>query len=307
MSFSKGAKTYSEQLEILKGRGLLVADPAFAEHCLAHCNYYRLSAYRFTLTEQGDPDKFLPGVDFHDLWNLYHFDRTLRSLVSEGLKRIEISVRARWAYVLAHKHGPLSYEDPSIFRDAVRHSKALGKFDEEHDRSDEVFVPHFQKKHGLARPPVWAACELMSFGLLSRFYENLRSQADRKEIAATYDIAPDSLESLLKHGAYLRNICAHHARLWNRSFTITLSLPNNPTTLQKSYHFVSPTKPGQSASPRLIHNSLVVLLHMISKIEPQSHWPQRLKSHIRTIPLTQLGHMGFPADWEVRPVWRNIA
>src|SRR6218665_1207380 len=143
MSFNKGAKIYSEQLAILTGRGLLVTDEPFALHALAHLNYYRLSAYRFTLTEPGNPDKFLPGVDFKDLWELYHFDRTLRSLVSEGLKRVEISVRARWAYVLAHNHGPCSYEDASVFRRADRHAHALTKFDEEHRRSDEVFVEHF--------------------------------------------------------------------------------------------------------------------------------------------------------------------
>jgi abortive infection bacteriophage resistance protein len=94
MSCNKPAKTYVEQLQILKNRGLIVADEPRALHCLEHHNYYRLSAYRFPLTIQGNPDQFLPGTTFDELWNLYHFDRTLRQFVAEAVKRVEISVRA---------------------------------------------------------------------------------------------------------------------------------------------------------------------------------------------------------------------
>ena len=94
MSFNKPPKSYAEQLQILKNRGLVVADDAFAEHCLKHHNYYRLSAYRFPLTEPDNPDRFLPGTTFDNFWGLYCFDRQLRLLVMEGVKRLEISVRA---------------------------------------------------------------------------------------------------------------------------------------------------------------------------------------------------------------------
>jgi len=62
MSCTKPARTCLEQLEILKGRGLLVTDGPRALHCLAHQNCYRLSAYRFPLTVPGQPDQFLPGT-----------------------------------------------------------------------------------------------------------------------------------------------------------------------------------------------------------------------------------------------------
>ena len=80
----KPPKTYLEQLKILKGRGLKVLDEVRVLHLLEHHNYYRLSAYRFPLTLDGNPDQFKPGVTFDDLWTLYHFDRTLRQFVSEA-------------------------------------------------------------------------------------------------------------------------------------------------------------------------------------------------------------------------------
>ena len=72
MSYCKPPKTYEEQLLILESRGLVVNDRKFAIHCLEHYNYYRISAYRFTLTEAGNSDQFLAGVTFDSLWELYN-------------------------------------------------------------------------------------------------------------------------------------------------------------------------------------------------------------------------------------------
>lgn len=55
-------------------------------------------------------------------------------------------------------------------------------------------------------PAAWAACEVMSFGLLSRFYENINRDRDRKQISTTYGMSPANLESLLQHCSYIRNL-----------------------------------------------------------------------------------------------------
>jgi abortive infection bacteriophage resistance protein len=298
MSCNKPAKTYAEQLEILKSRGLLVADDARALHCLEHHNYYRLSAYRFPLTVQGNPDQFLPGIRFDDLWNLYHFDRTLRQFVAQAVKRVEISVRSRWAYVLAHIHGPQAYEHVTVFYHAQRHTEALARLDEELARSHEDFVPHYKNKYHMPRPPIWAACEVMSFGLLSRFYENIKRNSERKQISTTYGLSPETLESLLQHCAYIRNLCAHHSRLWNRRFTITLQLP------QSSPPAVIPNL--NRAQDRLIYNTLVLLVHMLGVIEPASTWSHRLVTQLLALDARLLPHMGFPADWQQRPLWKPL-
>lgn len=298
MICNKPPKTYSEQLTILKGRGLAVPDEARALHCLAHHNYYRLSAYRFPFTIPGNPDQFLSGTTFDDLWGLYHFDRTLRQIVSEAVKRVEISVRARWAYVLGHTHGPQAYEHVPVFRHPQRHADALACLDEELDRSDEVFVGHYRQRYQMRRPPIWAACEVMSFGLLSRFYENIKRDRDRKQIANTYSLSADNLKSILEHSVYVRNLCAHHARLWNRKFTITVQLPqSSPASVLPNLH---------RAEDRRLYNTLVLLTHMVGVIEPTAHWPKRLTQHITTLKPDLLPHMGFPADWQQRPLWQQL-
>lgn len=297
MSFNKPPKTYAEQVGILESRGLGIPDPAFAEHCLRHHNYYRLSAYRFAFTLPGNPDRFQHGITFNDLWGLYCFDRRLRLLVMEGLKRLEISVRTNVAYTLAHHYGVFSYEDPSVFHSAYRHTQTLATLDEELRRSKEIFVQHYKDEYNLQRPPIWAACEVMSFGLLSRFYENIKADKPRKTIAAEYGLMPQTMKSLLRHGVYVRNLCAHHSRLWNRRFTITLSLPQHkPETLLPNLH---------PPEDRRIYNTLVLLAHIVDIVEPENHWSHRLRALLRaqTYPVTR--HMGFPEDWADRPIWQK--
>lgn len=296
MICNKPPKTFAEQLDILKSRGLIVTDEPRALHYLEHHNYYRLSAYRFPLTVMGNPDQFLPNTTFDDLWNLYHFDRALRRLVAEAVKRVEISVRARWAYVLAHAHGAQAYEHPQIFREWQRHTETLYKLDGELKRSHEDFVPHYKKKYQMPRPPIWAVCEVMSFGLLSRFYENIRHHRDKKQIANTYGLSIDNLKSLLEHCAYIRNLCAHHSRLWNRRFTITVQLPqSSPTNVVPNLN---------PAEDRKIYNTLVLLIHMVGIIEPKATWPRRLRDHLLTLNPAFHVLMGFPPDWQNRPIWQ---
>lgn len=295
MPYSKPALPYEDQLSILKSRGLQVDDREFALHCLEHFNYYRLSAYRFTLTQHGNHDQFIPGTTFDDLWGLYCFDRQLRLLVTEAVKRLEISVRAHWAYVLGHAYGAQAYEDATVFSVAARHTSALATLDVELGRSHEVFVSHFRDKYGVSRPPVWAACEIMSFGLLSRFYENISRIRDRKAIAKPYQLSPGGLKSLLEHTVYVRNLCAHHARLWNRSFTITVSLPQ-----KKPADVIASLNPSED---RKIYNTLVLLAHIMDVVEPHNHWAHRVKALINAQHQPVTASMGFPENWGTLPVW----
>lgn len=292
----KPFKTYDEQIQLLESRGLSVPDHDLAREILKHHNYYRLSAYRFPL--QDGPDRFSAGSCFDDLWRLYRFDRGLRLLVGEACKSLEIAVRARWAYVLGEQHGGMAYEDPHVFRNVQWHTQHLGSLDHEIARSHEVFIQHHQNVYGMSRPPIWAACEVMSFGLLSRFYANIKQASTKKQIARTYDLGGPLLESLLTHASYLRNLCAHHSRLWNRSFTITVSLPTSqPAT-------IIPALNQDPAAARLAYNSIVLLGHVMSVVSPASDWKHRLKEHLATLNRPDHSEMGFPTGWETLNFWQ---
>jgi len=291
----KPFKSYQDQISLLETRGLNVPDYHLASDFLKHHNYYRVSAYRFPF--QSAPDQFTAGTTFEDLCTLYRFDSGLRLLVGEACKALEISVRARWAHILGEKHGELAYEDPTFFRNAQLHTQQLASIDREIDRSHEVFIQHFQNTHNMPRPPIWAVCEVMSFGLLSRFYANIRQSSTRKKISKTYELSVSGLESLLLHASYLRNLCAHHSRLWNRAFTITVSLPNRQPPLLLPALNTDPT------AERKIYNSLVLLAHVMNIVSPGSDWQHRLKAHLLNLNRPDHSEMAFPADWQTLDFW----
>lgn len=306
--FAKTPKTYSEQVALLQSRGLIVADVRFAEHCLLHHNYYRISAYRFPLTLRGDPDRFQPGVTFENLWDLYEFDRRLRHLVLEASKRVEISVRSRWAYEVGHRHGSQAYEQPRFFRPAKYHHTALEKLDLELTRSQEEFVAHFRHVYGMSRPPIWAACEVMMFGQVSNFYSHLAEPSLRQVIADTYSLDERVLVSFLHHLNVVRNTCAHHSRLWNRRFTVSLQPPRTkPPSLVSNFDPVpakSATNPSPTA-PNKIYNTLVMLAHLMNIIDPAANWRHRVRDVITHQTFPVAAHMGFPANWLSRSIWQR--
>jgi len=295
--FSKPALTYEQQVQLLRSRGLVIADETAARHCLAHHNYYRLSAFRFPFSDPSDSHRFLPGTTFEQLWDLYCFDRALRDLVNRSAKRAEVSSRSRIAYELGHAYGPLAYADASHFKNKKQHSFTLKKIDAEIKRSKEDFILHFRHTHGMSRPPIWAACEVMSFGNVSTLYSIIRHDRDKKRIALTYGLSIGDFGSLLHHIAYVRNLCAHHSRLWNRRFTITVSLPKkHPAPV------VASLNPPED---RRIYNTLVLLAHVMNTVQPGNRWAAHVRQLIENQAFPVANHMGFPHDWQARPIWKQ--
>lgn len=225
--FGKVATSHADQVILLQQRGMIVDNQAEAELYLQHLNYYRLSAYWLPFEADHATHTFRPGTRFTDVLNLYIFDRELRLLVLDAIERIEVSVRSQWAYQLAHLHGPHAHLNSALARKPHFWRSNIDQLTEEVDRSEEAFIKHLKSTYSDRLPPIWAACEVMSLGLLSRWYNNLKPMPTRRAIAATYRIDEKVLESWLRHLSLIRNTCAHHSRLWNREFTITPLLPRN--------------------------------------------------------------------------------
>ena len=299
---SKPARTYRQQLDLLEDRGLIVADEDFAIHVLQHHNYYRLSAYRFPFVEAGDRDRFLPGTTFTQLWDLYHFDRSLRQLILEACKRVEISARSRWAYEIGHSLGPLSYIETNNFSRPEIHAETLKKLREEMDRSKEEYIRHHREDLSMLWPPAWVIAEVASFGNTSTLIGQLRDPSVRQAIADSYQLDEKTFCSLLHHLCVLRNTAAHHSLLWNRKFAVSFKLPKK----KPEHLFLNFSTAQGSGNTRRIHNSLILLIHLVRCIEPTAHWPTRLLCTIKTLDPGLLPQMGFPDDWQTRPIWQSL-
>lgn len=219
----KPPTTFEEQVQILKTRNMIVKDEEFAVDVLRRVNYYRLSGYMLSFKQQ---DVFKDGTTFEQVFGVYEFDQKLRNLLSGLLERIEIAARTCISYHLAHTYGALCYEDRGIFQFHDRHPDflvALNKSVNDARKGHELFVQHHDAKYA-GKLPIWSMVELMSFGTLSLLYANLKPN-DRKKITRVYYGVPAFyLRSWLRALSHVRNVCAHHSRIYNKSLTITPEL-----------------------------------------------------------------------------------
>mgnify|MGYP000333051029 CR=1 FL=1 len=301
LRFSKPSLTYAQQIEHLRAKGLLITDAARAEYWLRHVSYYRLSAYwlYFEHPKGVAGPRFRSGTTFDDVTMLYDFDRNLRRLVMRGTEHVEVALRGSWAYQLAHSGGPHAYLNPSLYRDRREFRSSRKKLQDAAARSAETYIDHYRSKYSEPRlPPVWMVAEMMSFGQLSRWYSNIQGRALRNRIAAPLGLPETVLVPLIRHVTDMRNICAHHGRLWNRGFLHPPKLAHKPSDLHVSLDINSVQAPAK------LYNGLTTIAHVIRTVAPDSTWSADLAALINTNPTGDLTSMGFPTDWRVRPLWK---
>lgn len=298
--YSKPTLQYQQQIDHLRNNGMIVADDAVAQYWLQHVSYYRLSAYWLYFEHpKGSPGpRFIPGTTFDRVTALYDFDRVLRRLVMRGTEHVEVALRGSWAYQVALLGGGHSYLDASHYSDRQEYHASLSKLAAETGRSNETYIKHYRGTYDdPALPPVWMVAEMMSFGHLSRWYSNLSDRALRNRIAAPLGLPETVLVPLVRHVTDIRNICAHHGRLWNRGFLIPPKLAQKPQALQATI--------DQSATqaPAKLYNAICMIGHVIRTVAPASTWLADVADHVRGHPEGDIVSMGFPANWEQRPLW----
>lgn len=301
MKFAKPSLSIPDQISLLERRGMAVPDRAKAAHYLRHISYYRLRAYWLPFEQAAPADgdhSFNPGASFDGALSLYVFDRHLRLLVMDAVERIEVSLRGNWAHHLAMKYGSHGYIDAANYGRADHYAKALASLTEEIDRSRDTFIEHYKRKYDdPALPPVWMAAEVMSLGQLSKWFGNLKQRADRQAIAKPYGLDESMVVSLAHHLTYVRNICAHHGRLWNKQFTVTMTVPKYPAAIKLAMN---------PASTRKLYNTLAATGYLLGIIAPGTEWRKHLVELLATYPLADPAFMGFPANWQAMPAWRVV-
>ncbi len=291
--YSKPFLSYDDQIALLKSRGMRFADEDKARYLLQNISYYRLSGYWYPLLADKRNHLFLPGADFEIAFNLYKFDRELRKLVIAELEKIEVAVRSRMAYVMSMSHNPFWIDDVSLFADPKMYGDVLATIRNELFRGNEDFIKSFRSKYSNPLPPSFMTVEIMSFGTLSRLYKCLNPGIDKRAIAQYFGLNDRVFESWLHSIVYVRNICAHHARMWNRQ----LSIPPMPPRRTANKWLT-----GNVANNRMFY-LLSVIVYLLDTVNPKHSFRQRIKGLFAKYPDADLCEMGFPANWETEPLW----
>jgi abortive infection bacteriophage resistance protein len=289
--------SYRDQVARLSSRGLSIPDTIAAERFLTHVNYYRFSGY--CLAFEQHRHTFLTDVTFDDIAGAYNFDVVLRDILTEALEIIEIDVRTCLAYEFGKRHGALGHINPNNFFRTFDHMGWLDHIHKEVNGSTELFVRHFQASYSdYPDLPIWILSEIISFGTLTRMYRGM-DRADKRPIAGRYGLQDVDFGSILLHLSYVRNLCAHHCRIWDRVWSVKPALP-------KGQEWGAPAMPGNNR----MFTTVCLIQHLLKRCPAVAsfavEWRDRLLKHLSHPPNTPqaLLCMGTPTDWMQHPAWK---
>lgn len=290
MRYSKPALDSAGLVALWESRGLIIPNKAEAEHYLRYIGYYRLSGYALPLTRYNvdGSHQFKPNVEFEHILRLYVFDRELRLHVMDAIERVEVAFRACLSNLMSIKGGPHWFMDKKWFgrtqaRDefGIRVAEECG-LDSDGNRKNgrEVFLDHYFTKYNDPKlPPSWMVAEILSISCWSKLYSALVNRSDRKQIAEEFGISPEIMESWIRAICYLRNLCAHHSRLWNRDFTITPRIAHG--------------HPLTEVNNRRFFGQAYVLKVLLEKAAPNTTWWDRLMKLLNANPFIDRSAIGF--------------
>jgi len=298
---NKPSRSIDEQIALLKERGgMLFRDEAAAKPLLLNISYYRLKGYWWDMQSDRVVHKFYPESYFEDVIDRYYFDRQLRVILFDVIELIEIGLRTRMIYFLAQTYGGLWYLNNAISENAYLHAQHFERLKDEFDRSKEIYAKDFKDKHPDCNPDVWIILETASFGTLSKIYKNLKHQLPEKSQIANslgLNLSTD-LSGWLESLALIRNVIAHHSRIWSRNF---VKFPNqiaNPRGLWLQF----PILPVQRKRAFLVMSSMLYLCNMI---DPNNNIKKRILDLFNDNPQIPIYKLGFLNDWQNEPLWQQ--
>jgi abortive infection bacteriophage resistance protein len=188
---------------------------------------------------------------------------------------------------LAMRHGSHAHMESALFRDPGKHANDLDKIPAELGKSSEPFVVHYRNQYDEpSLPPIWAIVETMTLGTLSRWFKNTCETAAKKDVAQALNMPTiEVMEHVLHALTPIRNICAHHGRLWNRRFPMAL-----PVIRRLQGKLITPDAPNHQA--RHLFNYLVVLSALMNALNHKSSWTHRVKEFVATLDDSNRRSMG---------------
>ena len=298
--FNKESLTVEEQLNLLISRNLKVNDFDSAVDILRRVGYYHLSSY-MRLFQKDEKHTFYNSVEFADLINLYNFDSELRHITFKAIEKIEIAYKVAISNIMCKKYGSHWFTNKETFKkqtdpktnqeiDYVQIckeiiNKEIKKKDNEYA---ETFIANYYSKYCKPElPPFWMVVETFTIGSLNKLYQNINPK-DKKEIIEYLGFTSDAKFIRFSNWLYalsvIRNICAHHSRLFNRIFRIS------PSKHEKIEEFKC------ADNNRFYYIAMIINYYLITMAQDHSYENdlQMLFNQYRSIDKTK---MGFPAKW----------
>lgn len=308
MKYNKPPLTILEQIDLLRNRKLIIEDEDRVCKYLSSVSYYRLSGYMFHLQDKENNSLFKDKTTFSDIINLYTFDKKLRCVFLEYLERIEVCFRTRLLNRYSSEFGFFWYLDDSHIldqgdigiesREVLSYKKyVLDSLTKDFENPKEQFLRSFKKNYSNSFPPENMSFEILSFGKLIKLYTSLKNTIPKNDIANLFNLpSGKSLSNWLQFLNDVRNVCAHHSRLWNRKFTYNkLSFPS-----RKKYAIVGELN---SYSGMNIYGAIIAINNLLKTFNETNSFINKVESLIEFHHI-QESNLGFPPNWKEAAPWR---
>ena len=95
---------------------------------------------------------------------------------------------------------------------------------------------------------------------------------------------------------YIRNVCAHHSRLWNRVMSIQ---PIKPINTRKTW------LANSAVANNKTYFILSMVLYLLQTINPKNSFSRRFQNLLAKYPNVDSRAMGFPSNWKDEIIWKE--
>jgi len=290
LSYIKPALTTEQLIESLIKNGLAISNKDSAIFHLKTVSYHRLSSYFEPFLHDGQ--QFKLNSTFEAVWELYTFDRKLRLLLNDPLETIEVAFRTTISDNMSMLYGSHWYLDPQHFKDQKRFQTFIKQIDELCRTSHEPSIKGYYKKYSIpGYPPSWVIVECIPFGTCNSLFRNLKKLNDKKMISKIFGYHPTAMESWMDSLRYTRNLCAHHARFWNRWFVISPKLT----------YLYGPSFNKENS----FYAQAIIISNLLKSINGGIEWREKLFSLLDSYSQLNVAHMGFQENWEEDSFWKT--
>lgn len=300
-------RTLDEQLSRLKQRGMAFHDQQLATDYLSRVSYFRLKHFWVDMLDATTGD-FKHDATFEQVVERYEFDQSLRQILFKAIETLEVGLRTRMISTLSlATDSGLWYLERRWFEQQDYHEALVLDLKYEFDRSTEAFArdyirnhPHWDAENFEGdHPDAWIILETATFGTLSKMYKNLKTQWPAKSaIANAFGLySSKELSSWLEAISVLRNVVAHHSRLWYRIFS------KKPTHIKghRDRWLLQPMTDYQRSHAFGLISCLLYLVRTLDANHPLKQQLLQLFDHHPALPLSMLG---FTGDWRATPLWK---